>query len=98
MDFSLSHSIAVVEDRPEISNYVCEITQKLLHETSDSTDVVLWNFKSQLPTTTINAITMCILEDNPMLITDLSVQMAEVKVLKTKIFIILSDDVNQVRI
>ena len=77
-------------------NYVCDVTEKIVQADSDTKDVVIGGFSTQLPPEFLNDVSKCISKHSMVIMADFSKRIDNPNLRKAQVIVIVSDAVNQV--
>lgn len=83
-------------DETNLARYVCEVTERIVTENSDTNDVVIGRFNSFMSNDFFDEISKCISRHSMVLTTDFSKKIDNENLRKAQVVIIVSDEINQV--
>ena len=84
-------------DELNLARHVCEVTERIVAENSDTNDVVIGKFNTRMSNGFFDEISKCISRLSMVITTDFSRKIDDRNLRKAQVVIIVSDETNQVR-
>lgn len=84
-------------DEANLVRYVCEVTERIVTENSDTNDVVIGKLNSRMSNDFFDEISKCISRHSMVITTDFTTKIDHQNLRKAQVVIIVSDETNLVR-
>ena len=85
-------------DEANVLNYVCEFTDKIFADKSETHDVAIGSFNAEMPSNIFNEVIKCISKHSIVTTTDFTMRVEERNLRKAHLTVILSNEFDQVSI